>query len=188
MFEDFQGTSAADLFGGVRWTTGCDWIARFYRPIVGCRDRVRFLSQSKLALQVAEEIAIFCSECLTLLQGHTSLVGNVQILDDDLVTGGSDGRVIIFSLSTYATRLRICAHDNSVTTLQVDAHYLVTGGNDGCVKLFDRRTGALVRELTEACEGVWKVLMRRDKCVIMCKRGGKTVVEILGFAPTPEQL
>lgn len=58
VFEGFQGTSAADLFGGVRWTTGCDWIARFYCPIVGCRDRVRFLSQSKLALQVAEEIAI----------------------------------------------------------------------------------------------------------------------------------
>lgn len=116
------------------------------------------------------------------------MVGNVQILDDDLVTGGSDGRVIVFSLKNYSTRLRICAHDNSVTTLQVDAHYLVTGGNDGCVKLFDRATGALVRELTEPCNGVWKVLMRRDKCVIMCKRGGSTVVEVLGFAPTAEQL
>ncbi|KAF8318745.1 WD40 repeat-like protein [Clavulina sp. PMI_390] len=127
-------------------------------------------------------------ECLALFQGHTSLVGNVQILDDDLVTGGSDGRVIIFSVKNYSTRLRICAHDNSVTTLQVDAHYLVTGGNDGCVKLFDRATGAPVRELTERCDAVWKVLMRRDKCVIMCKRGGNTVVEILGFGPTPEQL
>lgn len=115
-------------------------------------------------------------------------MGNVQILDDDLVTGGSDGRVIVFSMKTYETRLRICAHDNSVTTLQVDAHYLVTGGNDGCVKLYERSTGAFVRELTAQCEGVWKVLMRRDKCVIMCRRGQNTVIEVLGFAPTPEQL
>ena len=109
-------------------------------------------------------------------------------MDDDLVTGGSDGRVIIFDLKTFATRLRICAHDNSVIALQVDKSYLITGGNDGCVKLFDRQTGTLVRELTETCEGVWKVLMRRDKCVIMCKRGGNTVVEVLGFAPTPDQV
>lgn len=115
-------------------------------------------------------------------------MGNVQILDDDLVTGGSDGRVIVFSMKTYETRLRICAHDNSVTTLQVDAHYLVTGGNDGCVKLYERSTGAFVRALTAQCEGVWKVLMRRDKCVIMCRRGQNTVIEVLGFAPTPEQL
>jgi len=127
-------------------------------------------------------------KCLALLQGHTSLVGNLQILDGDLVTAGSDGRVMIFHLKDFQTALRVCAHDNSVTTMQVDNSYLITGGNDGCVKLFERETGTLVRELTKKCDGVWKVVMRKDKCVIMCKRDGKTVIEVLSFAPTPDQL
>ncbi|KAF8329429.1 WD40-repeat-containing domain protein [Cantharellus anzutake] len=126
--------------------------------------------------------------CLALLQGHTSLVGNLQIIDGDLVTAGSDGRVIIFNIKDFQTIQRVCAHDNSVTTMQVDKSYLITGGNDGCVKLFERETGTLVRELTEKCDAVWKVVMRKDKCVIMCKREGKTVVEVWSFAPTPEQL
>src|SRR5260221_5411943 len=127
-------------------------------------------------------------KCLALLQGHTSLVGNLQILDGDLVTAGSDGRVMIFNLEDFQTVLRVCAHDNSVTTMQVDNSYLITGGNDGCVKLFERETGTLVRELTKKCDGVWKVVMRKDNCVIMCKRDGKTVIEVLSFAPTPDQL
>lgn len=105
-----------------------------------------------------------------------------------LITGGSDGRVIAFSLATYETIHRICAHDNSVTCLQFDDRFLITGGNDGHVKLFEVGTGLLVRELTEPCEAVWRVMFRRDKCVIMCKRGGRTVIEILSFKPTSDQI
>ncbi|KIO34183.1 hypothetical protein M407DRAFT_151474 [Tulasnella calospora MUT 4182] len=126
--------------------------------------------------------------CTALLQGHTSLVGQLQLSGDTLISGGSDGRVIIFSLKSTETRFRLCAHDNSVTCLQFDDRFLITGGNDGHVKLFEVETGTPIRELTEPCEAVWRVAFKKDKCVIMCKRGGKTVMEILSFRPPEEAL
>ncbi|KAL7415584.1 hypothetical protein BDY24DRAFT_413175 [Mrakia frigida] len=127
-------------------------------------------------------------ECLALLQGHTSLVGQLQLTNDILVTGGSDGRVIIFSLSTFECLHRLCAHDNSVTCLQFDDRFIVSGGNDGRVKLWDLRTGAFIRELSKPCEAVWRVTFKDDKCVVLCKRGGKTVMEVLTFRPFEDEL
>lgn len=81
---------------------------------------------------------------------------------------------------------RIAAHDSSVTALQFDAHFLVTGGNDGRVRLYDAATGNYVRDLTTPSEAVWKVAHKYDKCVVMCKRAGKTVMEIWSFRPSEE--
>lgn len=81
---------------------------------------------------------------------------------------------------------RIAAHDSSVTALQCDSHFLVTGGNDGRVRLYDAPTGNYVRDLTQASEAVWKVAHKYDKCVVMCKRAGKTVMEIWSFRPSEE--
>ncbi|GHJ87607.1 hypothetical protein NliqN6_4009 [Naganishia liquefaciens] len=122
-------------------------------------------------------------ECVALLQGHTSLVGQLQLSNDTLVTGGSDGRVIIFDLVNYTCLQRICAHDNSVTCLQFDDRFIVSGGNDGRVKLWDVKTGNFIRELSKPCEAVWRVTFRDDKCAILCKRQGKTVLEVLSFVP-----
>ncbi|KDQ61948.1 hypothetical protein JAAARDRAFT_31437 [Jaapia argillacea MUCL 33604] len=146
--------------------------------------------------------------CVALLQGHTALVCQLQLSHNILATGGSDGRVITFSLSspppsppttnsttaptttttssTYAIKHRIAAHDSSVTSLQFDEHLLVTGGNDGRVRLFETKTGRYIRELSEPCESVWKVAYRKDVCAIMCKRAGKTVMEIWSFRPREE--
>lgn len=132
--------------------------------------------------------------CLALLQGHTALVCQLQFSQTMLVTGGSDGRVITFALkgTSFAVVQRIAAHDSSVTGLQLDERFLVTGGNDGRVRLFqfDRETGRCeyVRELTELSESVWKVAYTRETCAIMCKRGGKTVMEIWSFKPMKHEL
>ena len=107
-----------------------------------------------------------------------------------LATGGSDGRVIVFSLDkSFGTLQRLSAHDSSVTGLQLDERFLVTSGNDGRVRLFrfDRAKGPgkcdYVRELTEQTESVWKVAFTRETCAVMSKRGGKTVMEIWSFRP-----
>jgi F-box and WD-40 domain protein CDC4 len=81
---------------------------------------------------------------------------------------------------------RIAAHDSSVTALQFDSRFLVTAGNDGRVRLYDAATGAYVRDLTNQAESVWKVAHKKDKCVIMCRRAGKTVMEIWSFRPSEE--
>ena len=108
-----------------------------------------------------------------------------------LATGGSDGRVITFSLrgSAFAVVQRLAAHDSSVTALQYSQHFLVTAGNDGHVRLWDARAakdGKCIRELTQRAEAVWKVAHRANRCVIMCKRFGKTVMEIWSFRPDEE--
>jgi F-box and WD-40 domain protein CDC4 len=128
-------------------------------------------------------------ECLALLQGHSALVCQLQLSPTILATGGSDGRVITFSLETYTALQRIAAHDSSVISLQFDKNFLVTGGNDGRVKLYETETGNYVRELNEPGECVWKVAFVKHICAIMCKRGGKTVVEIwsLGRAAAKRQ-
>ncbi|CAE6474104.1 unnamed protein product [Rhizoctonia solani] len=127
-------------------------------------------------------------DCIALLQGHTSLVGQVQLLGNTLVTGGSDGRVIIYDTATLQTVHRLSAHDNSVTCLQFDERYLVSGGSDGFVKLYDMKTGQYIREMTAPCEAVWRVSFRDDRCVIMCRRSGRTVMEIWTYRPTDEEL
>ena len=131
-----------------------------------------------------------CRESIALLQGHTSLVGQLQLdpISDVLVTGGSDGRVIVFSLTTYETLHRLCAHDNSVTCLQFDSRFIVTGGNDGRIKLWDFKTGAFIRELGEGCEAVWRVVFRDDRCVVLCRREGRTVMEVKSFRPSQNEL
>ena len=96
-----------------------------------------------------------------------------------LATGGSDGRVIVFSLDkSFGTLQRLSAHDSSVTGLQLDERFLVTSGNDGRVRLFrfDRAKGPgkcdYVRELTEQTESVWKVAFTRETCAPNESSGG----------------
>ena len=126
-------------------------------------------------------------ECLALLQGHSALVCQLQLSPTILATGGSDGRIITFSLETYTTLQRIAAHDSSVISLQFDKNFLVTGGSDGRVKLYETETGNFVRELNESGECVWKVAFVKHAYAIMCKRAGKTVVEIWGLGKAPKR-
>lgn len=123
------------------------------------------------------------SECVALLQGHTSLVGQLQLSGDILVTGGGDGRIIVFDLSTYTCLQRICAHDNCITSIQFDDRFVVSGSNDGRVKLWDITTGHFIRELSRPSEGVWRIMFKNDKCAVLCSREGKTVLELLSFVP-----
>lgn len=128
--------------------------------------------------------------CLALLQGHTALVCQLQLSPTMLATGGSDGRVIIFALgASYQIVQRLAAHDSSVTGLQLDDRFLVTSGNDGRARLYrfagEGGTGKYVpvRDLSEPSDSVWKVAYMRETCVVMCKRAGKTVLEIWSFKP-----
>lgn len=126
-------------------------------------------------------------ECLAIMQAHSSLVGQLQLTDSTLITGGSDGKVIVYSLKTMKVLYQLLAHDeNTVTSLQFDDRFIVTGGNDGKVKLWNFRTGEFVRELCKASDQVWKVSFRDDKCVVLCKRNGKTAMDVISFRPIEE--
>jgi len=118
------------------------------------------------------------SECLATLQGHTSLVSQLQMRDNILVTGGSDGSVRVWSLETMAAIHRLAAHDNSVTTLQFDKTRIVSGGSDGRVKIWDVKTGYLIRELSSQFQAVWRVAFEAEKCIILAQKQNRTVMEV----------
>lgn len=118
------------------------------------------------------------SACVAILQGHTSLVGQLQMRGNTLVTGGSDGSVRVWSLEKMAPIHRLAAHDNSVTSLQFDDTRVVSGGSDGRVKVWDLKTGVLVRELTAPADAVWRVAFEEEKCVVMASRSNRTIMEV----------
>lgn len=120
------------------------------------------------------------------MQGHTSLVGQLQMRGSILVTGGSDGSVRVWSLDNYTAIHRLAAHDNSVTSLQFDEIRVVSGGSDGRVKIWDLNTGALLRELSQPAEAVWRVSFEEERSVVLATRQGRTVMEVWDFSPPEE--
>jgi len=127
-------------------------------------------------------------KCLAILQGHTSLVGQIQLRNSTLVTGGSDGSVRVWSLDTFTPIHRLAAHDNSVTSLQFDDSRIVSGGSDGRVKVWDLSRGVLIRELGLPAEAVWRVVFEEEKAVVLASRANKTVMEVWSFAPPPDDI
>jgi F-box and WD-40 domain protein CDC4 len=137
-----------------------DWVSCLERPHLGATTNLVY------------------SECQAILQGHTSLVGQLQMRGGTLVTGGSDGSVRIWSLERFCAIHRLAAHDNSVTSLQFDDTRVVSGGSDGRVKVWDLKTGHLVRELVTQGEAVWRVAFEEEKCVAMALKNSRTVMEV----------
>ena len=107
--------------------------------------------------------------------------------NNTLVTGGSDGSVRVWSLSTYLPIHRLAAHDNSVTSLQFDDLRIVSGGSDGRVKIWDLSTGCLIRELCQPAEAVWRVAFESERCIVMASRTGRTIMEVWDFTPPAEE-
>lgn len=120
---------------------------------------------------------------LAVFHGYTHVVAQLQLLDGILATGSSDGRVVVYSLRTMECLYRIVAHEGGVTSLQMDRTYLVTGGSDGLVKLWDAHTGRYIRQLCVPCETIWNVRFLDDMCVVLGKRHGKCVVDMVSFRP-----
>ena len=129
-------------------------------------------------VDLAWQLISYHSECQAVLQGHTSLVGQLQMRGGTLVTGGSDGSVRVWSLEKFCPIHRLAAHDNSVTSLQFDDTRVVSGGSDGRVKVWDLKTGHLVRELVAQGEAVWRVAFEDEKCVAMALRNSQTIMEV----------
>ncbi|KAL7420179.1 hypothetical protein Q5752_005145 [Cryptotrichosporon argae] len=96
---------------------------------------------------------------------------------------GAAAQAPLGPLAPGTTVHRLCAHDNSVTSLQFDDRFVLSGGNDGRVKLWDIHSGAFIRELVRPCDAVWRIVSRGDLCAVLCQRAGRIVLDLLDFRP-----
>ena len=69
-----------------------------------------------------------CRSCLAVLRGFSSLVGQVQLLSDTLLTGDSGGELRIWSMRDFTELRKMHAHDNSVTSMDSNGLRIVSGG------------------------------------------------------------
>src|SRR5271154_2514780 len=116
--------------------------------------------------------------------GHTSLVGQIQMRGNVLVTGGSDGSVRVWDLEKLRCVTRMAAHDNSVTSLQFDDKIIVTGGSDGYVKVTLDFNSRLSIDLGPP---YWCVYPRHDHCrrfgMARWLQRGKSCCNVKSFWP-----
>jgi hypothetical protein len=54
--------------------------------------------------------------------------------------------------------------------------------------LADFTTGKFVRELADASDAVWRVVFRDDKCVTLCRRNDRTLMDVRTFRPSEGEL
>lgn len=176
MSADLARALQSDLRNWFRWQEGSDRQPGHECPDMGPHN---WVSQGpRVGTSRPFTNPMCCSECLAVLAGHTSLVGQLQMRGDTLVTGGSDGSVRIWTMEGKRAIHRLAAHDNSVTSLQFDETRVVSGGSDGRVKIWDLKTGQLVRELIAQGEAVWRVAFEDEKCVALALRSSRTVMEV----------
>jgi F-box and WD-40 domain protein CDC4 len=91
------------------------------------------------------------------------------------------------AVAPYPALFKLPAHDSSVSALALaSCARLVSAGAEGRVRVFDAQSGAPLRALGADSESVWKVAAVGNAAVVCCKRAGRTVVEIWGFAPREE--
>ena len=120
--------------------------------------------------------------CITVLQGHTALVGQLQVCGDTLVTGGSDYSVRVWSLLKMVQIHRIAAAEGAVISLQFDHNRIISGGSDGTVRVWDLSTGELIRELgarlSAPSNKVWRVHISESMAVIVRSSSDKLLLEV----------
>lgn len=118
-------------------------------------------------------------QILARVPAHSSSVTGLQFDDRPgrrrIVSGGNDGRVQLWEFAEESASGSHCG------ALGVQTH-------GGSVNYSWAREMRLVRDLTEPCEGLWKVAFRGDQAVVCCLRSGRTVVEIWSFRPVEEDL
>ncbi len=85
------------------------------------------------------------------LAAHSGPVSRILFSPDgkDLVTGGSDGRIIYWDQRTGRPRDYVDAHDGGIMAMayRADGKLLVTGGEDSVIRLWDGRSRARKRQL-----------------------------------------
>ncbi|CAI5450851.1 unnamed protein product [Caenorhabditis angaria] len=102
-------------------------------------------------------------ECISLLQGHTSLTSGMQLRGDILVSCNADSTVRVWNIYDGSCLFHLHGHRSAITSLQFFGDQIVaTSSDDGTVKLWDIKKGQFIRDLVTLESGgnggcIWRL-------------------------------
>lgn len=85
-----------------------------------------------------------------ILDGHDCIVTAIAIAGFECVSGGADGRIIVWDVPEKRKARDFNVHKGTVTALQFDATKVVSAGNDLAIRVCDIISGAQLQVITEA--------------------------------------
>lgn len=120
------------------------------------------------------------------LEGHTSLVGLLDMADGYLVSAAADATLRIWDPRLGKDLFCLGGHSHAITCFQHDGLRVVSG-SERMLKLWDISTGRFVRDLLlDITGGIWQVRFDPDRCVAAVQKGtesrSEAYIEVLDFS------
>ena len=129
-------------------------------------------------------------ELLKVLEGHSSLVGLLALVDGVLVSAAADASLRIWDPVTGELKSKLRGHAAAITCFEHDGLKVVSG-SEKMLKLWDAQRGEFARNLLDdVTGGIWQVRIDYKRCVAAVQRvnnadEGETFIEILDFSAVP---
>lgn len=125
------------------------------------------------------------------LEGHSSLVGLLELSDDYLVSAAADSTLRVWDAKSGNSQCKLEGHTGAITCFQHDSLKIVSG-SERRLRLWDIRTGKFVRDLlSDVTSAIWQVRFDGNRCVVAVQRHrndiDETFIEILDFSGTPKK-
>ena len=115
--------------------------------------------------------------CLHTLDGHSSLVGLLDLNSDRLVSAAADSTLRIWDPDSGQCKATLTAHTGAITCFQHDGQKVISG-SDKTLKMWNVRTGECVKDLLTDLSGVWQVKFNDRRCVAAVQRDNMTYIEV----------
>ncbi|KAF4141126.1 LysM domain [Phytophthora infestans] len=105
--------------------------------------------------------------------GHLAPVSCVRRVANEIVSGDTSGRIVIWNLDSDNKLLRICdVHcDVAVTCLQFDATRIISGASNGQICVIDFATGHLIQTMYGHQDGILDLQCDRTRLISMSADG-----------------
>ena len=121
-----------------------------------------------------------------ILEGHSSLVGELSVSPSYLVSASADSTLIVYDPSNGTLKHKLAAHIGAVTCFQADEHKVVSGSDEDLV-LWDIREGKVIRKMIAEITGVWQVAFGSRWCVAAFNRKEETYLAVWDFGIEGEE-
>lgn len=128
-------------------------------------------------------------DLLHSLEGHSSLVGLLELSREYLVSAAADSTLRIWDPKSGTNYAKLEGHTAAITCFQHDCLRIVSG-SERLLKLWDIKTGKFVRDLlADVTGGIWQVSFDFNICVAAVQRNindkEETFLELLDFGVPP---